>query len=334
MSDGPIHSTTLAPGRSFGLIGVAGYIAPRHLRAIKETGGELKVAIDPADSVGVLDSYFPEARFFIEFERFDRHVDKLRRQGAKLDYICICSPNYLHDAHVRFALRSEIDAICEKPLVLNPWNIEGLAEIEASTGRRVNTIMQLRLHPAIEALRDRIANGGGANIHEVDLTYVASRGRWYHVSWKGQEQKSGGITTNIGVHFFDMLGFVFGELRRSIVHHRTKDRAAGFLEYQKARVRWFLSLRDEDLPEDTSEGQITYRSVIVDGKRVDFSAGFSDLHTASYREILKGNGFSVEDARSSIETVASIRSAPIEPWRDDMHPLMARLHKANGAPDG
>lgn len=307
--------------RSFALIGVAGYVAPRHLRAIKETGGDLKAALDPADSVGVLDSYFPEARFFVEFERFDRHIDKLRRQGEAIDYVSICSPNYLHDAHSRFALRSGADAICEKPLVLNPWNIDGLADIEKSTGRRVNTILQLRLHPAILALKQKVDNGND-RMYEVNLTYITSRGRWYYASWKGEEQKSGGIATNIGVHFYDMLSFVFGKLKRNIVHHRTPDRAAGYLEYDKARVRWFLSLNRSDLPSNTPAGQTTFRSITVDGEEIEFSGGFTDLHTLSYQEILKGNGFPLDDVRPSIETVANIRTAPVEPGKDDQHPFL------------
>ena len=312
----------MGDSKDFALIGAAGYVAPRHLRAIKEVGGNLKAALDPADSVGVLDSYFPDTRFFVEYERFDRHIDKLRRQGEKIDYLSICSPNYLHDAHVRFALRSGADAICEKPLVLNPWNIDGLAEIETATGRRVNTILQLRLHPAIIALREKINSGAAGRIHDVDLSYITSRGRWYHVSWKGDEQKSGGIATNIGVHFFDMLSFVFGNLRRNVVHHRSADRAAGYLEYDKAQVRWFLSINRADLPADTPPGQTTFRSITVDGEEIEFSGGFTDLHTLSYQEILKGNGFPLDDVRPSIETVAHIRTAPIEPKKGEPHPFL------------
>lgn len=308
--------------KKFAIIGVAGYVAPRHLRAIKELGGDVKAALDPSDSVGVLDSYFPEARFFIEFERFDRHIDMLRRRGDKIDYISICSPNYLHDAQCRFALRSDAGAICEKPLVLNSWNLDGLAEIEMSTGRRVHTILQLRMHPAIIALRDKVANGDGNHIHDVDLTYITSRGRWYYVSWKGDEQRSGGIATNIGVHFFDMLSFVFGDLKQNIVHHRAPERAAGYVEFAKARVRWFLSLNKEDLPANTPDGQTTYRSVTVDGEEIEFSGGFTDLHTLSYQAILEGNGFSLEDVRPSIEMVGKIRTAPIEGRRGEMHPFL------------
>jgi UDP-N-acetyl-2-amino-2-deoxyglucuronate dehydrogenase len=309
-------------GPSFALIGVAGFVAPRHLRAIKEVGGELQAALDPADSVGVLDSHFPDARFFVEFERFDRHIDKLRRSGRQIDYVSICSPNYLHDAHVRFALRADADAICEKPLVLNPWNIDGLAEIQESTGRRVNTILQLRLHPAIIALRDSINNGGGDRIHDVDLAYITSRGRWYYTSWKGDDNKSGGIATNIGVHFYDMLTFIFGALKQNVVHHRAMDCAAGYLEYEKARVRWFLSINRADLPKNTPPGQTTFRSITLDGEEIEFSDGFTDLHTKSYREILDGQGFTLDDVRPSIETVASIRQAPLEPSKGEQHPFL------------
>jgi UDP-N-acetyl-2-amino-2-deoxyglucuronate dehydrogenase len=310
----------------FALVGAAGFVAPRHMRAIKEVGGELIAALDPADSIGVIDSYFPEARFFVEFERFDRHIDKLRRRGERVDYMSICSPNYLHDAHVRFALRSEADAICEKPLALNPWNIDGLAEIEEHTGHRVNTILQLRLHPTIIALKEKIANGGGDRMHEVDLTYITSRGRWYYTSWKGDEQKSGGIATNIGVHFYDMLSFVFGALKRNVVHHRQVDCAAGYLEYEKARVRWFLSINAADLPANLPAGQKTFRSITINGEELEFSEGFTDLHTRSYEEILKGNGFRLDAVRPSIETVSHIRSAPIEANRDDQHPFLTSAY--------
>lgn len=313
------------PHKSFALIGAAGYIAPRHLRAIKDNNGVLKAALDPSDSVGVIDSYFPDTRFFVEFERFDRYVDRLRRQGEKLDYVAICSPNYLHDAHVRFALRSDSDAICEKPLVLNPRNIDGLAEVQRETGHKVHTILQLRLHPAIIALRDRIAADKSRLIHEVDLTYITSRGRWYYVSWKGDETKSGGIATNIGVHFFDMLSFVFGPLRKTVVHHRAMDCASGYLEYEKARVRWFLSINVRDVPEEVSAKQRTFRSITVDGEELEFSEGFTDLHTVSYREILAGRGFPLDDVRPSIETVAQIRSMPIELNKGEQHPFLIKV---------
>ncbi|HEX6860414.1 MAG TPA: Gfo/Idh/MocA family oxidoreductase [Caulobacteraceae bacterium] len=305
----------------FAIIGVAGFVAPRHLRAMKEVGGDLLAAFDPNDSVGVMDSHFPEARFFTEFERFDRHIDRIRREGSGVDYVSICSPNYLHDAHARFALRSGADAICEKPLVLNPRNIDGLQALEEDTGRRVNTILQLRLHPAIEALRDKVAASPPGAMHEVDLTYITPRGRWYHVSWKGDEAKSGGIATNIGVHFYDMLSFVFGEVKANVVHHRARDCAAGYLEYERARVRWFLSINGRDLPGGKAQG--TYRSITVDGEEIEFSGGFTDLHTASYQQIVAGNGFSLADVRPSIETVAHIRTAPLEPERGERHPFVA-----------
>lgn len=306
----------------FALIGAAGYIAPRHMKAIKETGCDLVAALDPNDSVGVIDSFFPNANFFTEFERFDRHIDKIRRSnnGHAVDFVSICSPNYLHDAHMRFALRSGADAICEKPLVLNPWNIEGLAEIQADTGRQIHTILQLRLHPAILALRNEVQKGDQSKKFEVDLTYITSRGNWYLHSWKGVEDKSGGIATNIGVHFFDMLHFIFGELQENHVHLNTPTRAAGYLEYDNARVRWFLSIDYDDVPLAQKEaGHRTYRSITVDGKEIEFSGGFTDLHTRSYEEILKGNGFSLEENYVAIETVAHIRSAKPGLCRGDPH---------------
>lgn len=309
------------PG-TFALIGAGGYVAPRHMRAIRDVGGTLTAACDPADSVGQIDSYFPDARFFVEFERFDRFIDKLRRRGEATNYISICSPNYLHDAHVRFALRSDADAICEKPLVLNPWNIDGLAEIEESTGRKVNTILQLRLHPSIIALKEKIAANGQDRIHDVDLTYITSRGRWYYVSWKGDEHKSGGIATNIGVHFYDMLSFVFGALKKNYVHHRAVDCAGGYLEYDKARVRWFLSINHRDLPQNIPPGQTTFRSITIDGEELEFSDGFTDLHTRSYQEIIEGNGFTLDDVRPSIETVSHIRTAEVDPGKGEQHPFL------------
>lgn len=306
---------------NFALIGAAGYVAPRHMTAIKAVGGDLTVAFDPNDSVGVIDGHFPDALFFTEFERFDRCVDKMRRRGQKVDYVSICSPNYLHDAHVRFALRSDADAICEKPLVLNPWNIDGLAEIEQDTGRKVSTILQLRLHPAIKALRERIAASNRR--HAVDLTYITSRGRWYHSSWKGDEAKSGGVATNIGVHFFDMLGHVFGPMERSVAHLRTPERAAGYLSFERADVRWFLSIDRNDLPEATQGKATTYRSITMDGEEIEFSDGFTDLHNASYREIVAGRGFPLDAVRPSIEIVSTFRSAPLAA-NGERHPLVAR----------
>jgi UDP-N-acetyl-2-amino-2-deoxyglucuronate dehydrogenase len=324
----PMHAS--GSGNLFALIGAGGYVAPRHMRAIKETGGSLRAALDPADSVGVLDSYFPDCRFFVEFERFDRYVDLCLRRGERIDYVSICSPNYLHDAHVRFALRSGADAVCEKPLVLNPWNIEGLRALEQSTGRKVNTILQLRLHPAIQSLRDQVARGRKGKRHEVDLTYIASRGRWYYTSWKGDEAKSGGIATNIGVHFYDMLGFVFGQLERNVVHHRATDCAAGYLEYQRARVRWFLSINARDLPPEARDKQRTFRSITLDGKEIEFSEGFTDLHTASYREILSGRGFGLEQVLPSIEAVAHIRTAPIDLSQGERHPMLEQVRGDTG----
>ena len=316
---------------NFALIGAAGFIAPRHMAAIQGTGNRLVAALDPSDSVGVIDSYFPDSAFFTEFERFDRHIDKLQRAGEdqRVDYVSICSPNYLHDAHIRFALRSGADAICEKPLVLNPWNIDGLVEVEARTGRKVNTILQLRLHPDIVALRKRTAaEPADAAKHEVDLTYITGRGRWYLHSWKGDEKKSGGIATNIGVHFFDMLHFLFGPLQESRVHISEPTRASGYLEHERARVRWFLSVAIDDIPEpQRSAGQRTYRSITVDGDEIEFSGGFTDLHTRSYHEILAGRGFGLEDTRAAVETVAAIRTAGPQPSTADDHPLLRLVRK-------
>lgn len=314
--------------RRFALIGAAGYIAPRHLQAIKDTGNVLIAALDPHDSVGILDSYFPEAAFFTEFERFDRHIDKLRRGGGdtSAQFVSICSPNYLHDSHVRFALRSGANAICEKPVVLNPWNIDALLEIEQETGCSVHTILQLRIHPAIRSLREGVLAEDRNTKHEVELTYITSRGQWYSHSWKGDAKRSGGIATNIGVHFFDMLHFVFGEVQESIVQYSSDTKVGGYLEYAKARVRWFLSIDEHDLPEDVRlKGQRTYRSIVVDGKEVEFSGGFVDLHTRSYQEVLEGRGFGLEDNRVAIETVAQIRKADAKAGRGDRHPIVERL---------
>jgi UDP-N-acetyl-2-amino-2-deoxyglucuronate dehydrogenase len=310
---------------SFALIGAAGYIAPRHMKAMKAVGGDLKVAFDPNDSVGVMDSHFPDAHFFTEFERFDRHVDKLRRKGERIDYVSICSPNYLHDAHIRFGLRAGSDVICEKPLVLNPWNIDGLAEIERETGLTINTILQLRLHPAIIALKEHIALSGER--HAVDLTYITSRGRWYHASWKGNDSKSGGVATNIGVHFFDMLAFVFGPLKSQKVHLREGERAGGLLEYEKADVRWFLSVDSNDLPAGICDTKTTFRAITVDGNAVEFSDGFTDLHTQSYENILAGKGYGLDDVRFSIEVVSSFRTLPVT-TQGDVHPIIAARTRA------
>lgn len=296
---------------NFGLIGAGGYIAPRHLKAIKETGNQLVAALDKYDGVGIMDSFFPDAEFFTEPERFDRFMDKLRRRnpGNKIDYVSICSPNYLHDAHIRLALRNEAHAICEKPLVLNPWNLDALSELEHETGKRIYTILQLRLHPAIIALREQIANGPADKVYDVDLTYITSRGKWYHISWKGDISKSGGIATNIGVHFFDMLTWIFGGIRENTVKEHTGDHASGYLLLDKARVNWFLSINPDYLPESAvKSGKRTYRSITMDGSEIEFSEGFTDLHTRSYEQILAGNGFGLEDSRKSIEIVQAIRA--------------------------
>lgn len=316
--------------KNFALIGAAGYIAPRHMKAIRDTGNNLVAAMDTNDSVGVIDSYFPEANFFTEFERFDRHVDKIRRakNGSQIDYMSICSPNYLHDSHMRYALRAGSDAICEKPLVLNPWNIDGLLDIEKDTGHKVNTILQLRLHPAIIALKEKVAKSSKDKKFEVDLTYITSRGHWYLQSWKGDEKKSGGIATNIGVHFYDMLHFVFGTLQDNKVHYNAPTKAAGYLEYENARVRWFLSVDVNDIPADVrAAGQRTYRAITADGESIEFSDGFTDLHTISYKEILAGKGFGLEENRVAIETVSHIRSASLSPLSGDHHPFVNALVK-------
>lgn len=306
----------------FALVGAAGYIAPRHMKAIKETANDLVAALDPNDSVGVIDSHFPDAEFFTEFERFDRHIDKLRRRGEGAQYVAICSPNYLHDAHIRFALRSHAHAICEKPLVLSPWNLDGLAEIEKEGDTRIYNILQLRLHPAIRELRETVASAPADKIFDVDLTYLTSRGHWYHASWKGDVQKSGGIATNIGVHFYDMLSWVFGPAKQSVVHLHKPDVAAGYLEYERARVRWFLSINAEHLPDQAkAAGNRTYRSIMIGDEELEFSAGFTDLHTESYRDILNGGGFGLEDARNCIETVFNIRQSQPVGLKGDYHPF-------------
>jgi UDP-N-acetyl-2-amino-2-deoxyglucuronate dehydrogenase len=310
---------------SYALIGAAGYIAPRHMRAIAETGGNLAVAYDPNDSVGILDSHFPDAQFFTEFEQFDRYVNELRRRGQKIDFAAVCSPNYLHDAHCRFGLRAGANVICEKPLVLDAADIDALAEIEQETGRRIFTILQLRLHPAIIALRERFAKS--SKRHKVELSYVASRGRWYHASWKGEDGRSGGLATNIGVHFFDMLGFVFGAVSRNEAHLREAERAAGFLECERADVSWFLSIDRNDLPESVRGKKTTFRSITVDGEEVEFSEGFTDLHTRSYEEILAGCGFGLDDVRTSIDIVSKFRNLPVVK-ANAVHPFAIKANRA------
>lgn len=310
--------------KNFALIGAAGYIAPRHLKAIKETGNTLIAALDKFDSVGIMDSYFPNADFFVEFERFDRHIEKLKRNGTLLDYVSICTPNYLHDSHIRMALRRGADAICEKPLVLNPWNIEALKDIEKESGQKINTILQLRLHPSIIALKNKVDNSTGKEKYDVDLTYITSRGKWYDISWKGNESKSGGIATNIGVHFYDMLSWIFGNVQENVVHVRTKDKASGYLEFKKARVRWFLSIDEKSLPKSVKEkGQRTYRSITVDSEEIEFSAGFTDLHNLSYREILNGTGFGLADSENSIKIVHKIRNATVVST-GEKHPFLQK----------
>ncbi|HMW40405.1 MAG: Gfo/Idh/MocA family oxidoreductase [Saprospiraceae bacterium] len=311
--------------KKFALVGAAGYIAPRHMKAIRETGNELVAAYDKNDSVGIIDSYFPEADFFTEFERFDRHLEKLRRRNNQIDYLSICSPNYLHDSHIRFGLRLHADVICEKPLVLNPWNIDALREIEAETGKKVNSILQLRLHPRVLEMKEKLRAEAPKKKVDVDLVYITSRGKWYYTSWKGDHLKSGGIATNIGVHFYDLLGFLFGSVEQNIVHVQTHDRVAGFLELERARVRYFLSINENTLPDEVrSTGKKTYRSLTFDGQEFEFSEGFGDLHTVSYRQILEGHGFGLDDVRMSIETVHQIRNASPVGLIGDYHPFAAK----------
>jgi UDP-N-acetyl-2-amino-2-deoxyglucuronate dehydrogenase len=299
------------------------------MKAIKDTGNNLVAALDPFDSVGILDSYFPEADFFTEFERFDRHIDKLRRKGKKIDYVSIASPNYLHDAHIRFALRSGADAICEKPMVLNPWNVDALAEIEKETGKRINTILQLRLHQSITALKEKVARelvADPGKTYDIDLTYITSRGHWYMVSWKGDITKSGGVATNIGVHFYDMLMYIFGSLKKSVVHLSKADKAAGYLELEHARIRWLLSLNADDLPKQAIEAdQRTYRSITMDGEEFEFSGGFTELHTRSYEKILEGSGFGLSDVKPVTELIHDIRVAEPIGLKGEYHPFLKKL---------
>jgi len=297
------------PKITFALVGAAGYIAPRHMQAIQDTGNELVCALDPYDGMGIIDRYFPDADFFTEPERFDRHLDKLRRQGTgKVDYVSICSPNYLHDSHIRMALRNDAHAICEKPVVLNPWNLDSLCELELELGKNIYTILQLRLHPSILQLKKQIDQGPADKVYDIDLNYVTSRGRWYFFSWKGDIQKSGGVATNIGIHFFDMLGWIFGKFNDLEVLENRPERARGHLSFEKARVNWFLSVDDKDLPPQAVEqGKRTYRSITIEGQEVEFSEGFTDLHTHSYQDILAGGGFRVETARPSVEIAQRIR---------------------------
>lgn len=317
----------MSKSQNFALIGAAGYIAPRHLKAIKETNNNLIAALDKFDCVGIMDSYFPNADFFTEPERFDRHLDKLRRidHGKEVHYVSICSPNYLHDSHIRLALRNDAHAICEKPIVLNPWNVDALQTLEQETGKNIYTILQLRLHPSIIALKKQIDEGPKDKIYDLDLSYITSRGRWYQISWKGDIEKSGGVATNIGVHFFDMLSYLFGGVKENLVHCLDKDKASGYLELEKARVRWFLSLDYNDIPKDVREkGLRTYRSITLEGEEIEFSGGFTDLHTESYKDVLSGGGFRLEEARNSINTVFHIRNSTPLGKRGDYHPFLKK----------
>jgi len=312
--------------KNFAITGAAGFVAPRHLKAIKDTGNELFAAFDPNDSVGIIDSYFPKAHFFTEFERFDRHIEKLRlEQQQSIDYVSICTPNYLHDAHVRFALRNGSDAICEKPLVLNPWNAEALMRLEESSSNKINTILQLRLHPSIIALKKKIEAAPKDTIHDIDLTYITSRGNWYYASWKGQLEKSGGICSNIGIHFFDMLIWIFGDVEKSTVHLMEHDRASGVLRLKNANVRWFLSINAETLPpEIVAKGQRTFRTITINQEELEFSAGFTDLHTESYKHIISGQGFGVEKTLKSLELAYNLRNAQVVAATNDAHPFASK----------
>lgn len=308
--------------KNFAIIGVGGYIAPRHLKAIKDTGNNLLSAYDRFDSVGIMDSYFPDASFFTEQELFDRHNTKLQESDNRLDYVSVCTPNYLHDAHTRYGLRLGCDVICEKPMVLNPWNIDALEKVERETGHRIYNILQLRLHDSIVALKKRIDEGPQDKVYDVDLTYITSRGRWYYTSWKGDEHKSGGVATNIGVHFYDMLSWIFGDVRENVVHVASHDRVAGFLRLKKARVRYFLSINAEHLPANAVQGEKrTYRTIMIDGDEFEFSVGFTELHTKSYQKILAGEGFGIEEARNCINIVHAIRNAKPIGIKGDYHPL-------------
>ncbi len=306
--------------KNFVLLGAGGYIAPRHLKAIKDTDNNLLASLDRFDSVGILDQYFPNSDFFTEFERFDRHIDKLKRSGESIDYFSICTPNYLHDSHTRFGLKHGGDVICEKPLVLNPWNVEALKEIEQETGGKVYTILQLRLHPTILKLKEKIDEGSKSKIHDIELTYITSRGHWYFTSWKGDKSKSGGIATNIGIHFFDMLIWIFGNVKENVMHISTHDRAAGLLILEKARVKWFLSINFDNIPDYIKKtGKRTFRSIMVNGQELEFSEGFTDLHTLSYQKIIQGDGFGLEESIPSIELVHQVRNMEVIGLEGDYH---------------
>lgn len=298
--------------KNFVLIGAAGYIAPKHMKAIKETGNNLLAALDKHDSAGILDTYFPDTHFFTEFERFDRHCEKLRREGVKIDYVSVCSPNYLHDAHIRFGFRIGADVICEKPVVLNPWNVDALLEIEKETGKNVYSILQLRLLPAIKALKKRIQDQPSAQKYRISLQYVSARGHWYLNSWKGDVQKSGGITTNIGLHFFDMLLWLFGDVQALSVNEMSPIRASGKIELERANINWMLSISEKDLPAaEKVKGNKTFRSLTIDGEDIDFSNGFEQLHTKSYEEVLAGRGIRLAETKKSIQLVHDIRNLKV-----------------------
>lgn len=311
--------------KKFALMGAAGYIAPRHYKAIKETGNDLIAAVDPFDSVGIIDSFFPECSFFKEFELFDRHLSKAKEDGKGVDFLSVCSPDYMHDAHIRYGLKLGVNVISEKPLVLNPWNLDALEKAESVSGKRVFTILQMRYHKSILELKKKVDEGPADKVWDLDLTYITSRGNWFFTSWKGDVHRSGGIATNIGIHFYDMLNWIFGDVKRNIVHVKTHDRVAGFIEFERARVRYFLSINASTLPEEiSSKGQRIYRSFTLNGEEIEFTDGFTDLHTESYRHILEGKGFGITEARKSIQIVYDIRNAKPAGLKGDYHPFASK----------
>lgn len=315
--------------KNFALIGAAGFIAPRHLKAMKDTENNLIAAYDVFDSVGVMDSFFPESSFFTEFELFDRHLSKYKGTDKEVDYVSVCTPNYLHDAHIRYGLRLGANVICEKPIVLNPWNIDALMNVEKETGHRVYNVLQLRLHSAIKALKERIDSEKRDTKYDVDLTYITSRGNWYYTTWKGDVKRSGGVATNIGVHFYDMLSWIFGKVQQNVVHVSSHDRVSGYLEFEKARVRYFLSINYDTLPEEVKlAGKRTFRSMTIEGSEFEFSDGFTELHAETYKDILSGNGFGLKEARTAIEIVHDIRHAEPQGLKGDYHPF-AKLELAS-----
>lgn len=311
--------------KQFALMGAAGYIAPRHFKAIKETGNNLFAAVDPFDSVGIMDSFFPECSFFKEFELFDRHLSKAAEDGHGVDYLAVCSPDYMHDAHIRYGLKMGANVISEKPLVLNPWNLDALEKAESDSGKKVFTILQMRYHKSIIDLKKMVDEGPKDKVYDMDLTYITSRGNWFFTSWKGNVHQSGGIATNIGIHFYDMLYWIFGEVKKNVVHVKTHDRVAGFIEFERARVRYFLSINDATLPQEIiDKGQRIYRSFNIEGQEIEFTDGFSDLHTESYKEIFAGGGFGIKEARKSIQIVYDIRNAVAVGLKGDYHPFAAK----------